>query len=243
IIIDENIAQIYSLNLGDKVLLRTVQGTEEEFFSLRITGITDEQQYLFSPSVFLPLNTWDEVRPKGQVFQGGQTVLNTVILKLEENVSITQMLARLNQLVDGIEVADKETLIRAQPGYSAQQSTVNAQKGFALLIGVLVLGGFFQIQTVQKIPQIGMLKAIGASNKTVAASIFTQIIVVTLMGVALGSVITFLLAVGIPDAVPLQFTLEIIVISLSVLIAIGPIGGVFSIRMATKVEPLIAMGL
>ena len=45
-----------------------------------------------------------------------------------------------------------------------QQTTLNTQQFFTLLIGVLVLGGFFQIQTLQKIGQIGMLKAIGTSN-------------------------------------------------------------------------------
>jgi putative ABC transport system permease protein len=44
-----------------------------------------------------------------------------------------------------------------RPGYSAQQSTLNTQGGFTLFIGILVIGGFFQIQILQKVAQIGVL--------------------------------------------------------------------------------------
>ncbi len=73
------------------------------------------------------------------------------------------------------------------PGYSAQQSTLNTQSVFTLLIGVLVIGGFFQIQMLQKVPQIGVLKAIGASNATVGTAAVLQIVLVTAIGVGLGS--------------------------------------------------------
>ena len=63
-----------------------------------------------------------------------------------------------------MQAVDRVTAYQATPGYSAQQSTLNTQRYFALLIGILVIGGFFQIQTLQKVAQIGMLKAIGAAN-------------------------------------------------------------------------------
>ena len=77
---------------------------------------------------------------------------------------------------------DLVTAYETTPGYKEQQSTLNTQRLFALLIGVLVIGGFFQIQTLQKVPQIGMLKAIGAPNRVVAVAAVTQIIAVTVSG-------------------------------------------------------------
>ena len=90
---------------------------------------------------------------------------------------------------DGIEVTDIPTAIESLPGYSAQQSTLNTQQVFTLLIGVLVVGGFFQIQLLQKIPQIGVLKAIGTSNGIVAGAVVMQIILVTTFGVLLGGMV------------------------------------------------------
>ena len=59
-----------------------------------------------------------------------------------------------NQVLD-VEVSDKVTVYQSTPGFEPQQNTVNTQKFFTLLIGVLVIGGFFQIQTLSGIFPFG----------------------------------------------------------------------------------------
>jgi putative ABC transport system permease protein len=108
---------------------------------------------------------------------------------------------------------------------------------------VLVIGGFFQIQTLQKVPQIGMLKAIGTPNRVVAASAVFQIILVTLFGVLIGSVVAFGMVLGIPPSVPILFSGTSIAIAILALLLIGPFGGMVSVRLALKVEPLTALGM
>jgi putative ABC transport system permease protein len=150
---------------------------------------------------------------------------------------------RLAQKVDGIDVTDKSTAILALPGYTAQQSTLNTQKIFTLLIGVLVLGGFFQIQTMQKVAQIGVLKAIGSPSRTVALAILLQIVLVTLIGVGIGSIGTLLLALVMPGNIPILFAGPTVFSAIALLLLIGPIGGLVSIRLALKIDPLMAIGL
>ncbi|HEX7556633.1 MAG TPA: FtsX-like permease family protein, partial [Leptolinea sp.] len=102
---------------------------------------------------------------------------------------------------------------------------------------------FFQIQLLQKIPLIGVLKAIGASNHIIATSVIAQIVVVTTFGVFLGSAITLLLSVVLPAGIPIVFNGSSVLIAILALLAIGPIGGLVSVRVAIQVEPLIALGL
>ena len=115
------------------------------------------------------------------------------------------MAQRLEEQISNIEVANIKTAIQNVPGYSAQQGTIQTQGVFTLLIGVLVIGGFFQIQILQKVPQIGVLKAIGASNGVVGAAAVLQIVIVTVFGVAVGGLLTFLLSLGFPPTVPIAF--------------------------------------
>jgi putative ABC transport system permease protein len=153
------------------------------------------------------------------------------------------MEAKIMDQVGNVEVVNKETAIRAIPGYLVQQSTLTTQQSFSLLIGVLVIGGFFQIQTLQKVPQIGVLKAIGAQNDTVAAMVIMQIILVTTFGVIFGGIVTWLFSLFIPDTVPLVLELKNLWFAILSLLAIGPLGGLVSVRLATQVEPLRALGL
>ncbi|MGD2166187.1 MAG: hypothetical protein PVH50_11750, partial [Anaerolineae bacterium] len=119
----------------------------------------------------------------------------------------------------------------------------NTQNGFALLIGLLVIGGFFQIQTLQKVPQIGMLKAIGTPNTIIALASLIQIVVINVLGILIGGLVTFGLSLIFPPGIPLAFESSSVIRALGSILVIGPLGGLVSIRLSLRVEPLIALGL
>jgi putative ABC transport system permease protein len=244
VIIDRNIASRTGVKIGDLINIQTIQGTEEKQFKVKVIGLTEGQQYLFAPSVFLPYRTWDTVRPQGAANSGlVEIVSNIVAVRLKNPADQKIVAQRIQQRVLGVEVTDIRTAIESLPGYSAQQSTLNTQQAFTLLIGVLVVGGFFQIQLLQKIPQIGVLKAIGTSNATVAGAVVMQIIIVTTFGVALGGLATAVLALGMPGSVPIAFSGSSVGLAIGLLLAIGPLGGLVSVMRAVTVEPLLALGL
>ena len=243
-VIDARIARQSGLEVGDVLTIKSTQGTEEESYELRVAGITEGRQYFFQPSMFVSLQVWDDVRPKAKTTNTNAALIPSVIaVRLEDPAALESMASFLETRVDGIEVTDIRTAYESAPGYAEQQSTLNTMKGFTFLIGVLVIGGFFQIQTLQKVPQIGMLKAIGTPNRAVALAAILQIILVTLFGVALGGLSTFGLALGLPEGIPVLFTGTSIITAIVALLLIGPIGGMVSIRLALKVEPLTALGM
>jgi putative ABC transport system permease protein len=244
VMIDQRIAESANINVGDYITIKVTQGTEDKFYDLRVTGITDGQQYFFQPSVFVSLAIWDKYRPKADAsVSSSRPVTNIIAVQLEDSANMESMSALIESTVKDVETSDIKTAYESSPGYSAQQNTLNTMKGFTFLIGVLVIGGFFQIQTLQKVPQIGMLKAIGTPNPVVAVSAILQIIFVTVFGVFLGAVAVFGLAIGIPSSVPILFTGTSVLIAIGSLLLIGPIGGMVSIRLALKVEPLTALGM
>jgi putative ABC transport system permease protein len=245
IVLDTSIAETIGAQVGDIVTVTSTQGTEEEYFELKVTGIADGRQYFYQPSAFVSLQIWDEIRPQAAPAnaEAAQPVPNVLAVSLEDTSALTEMAAYLQNRVKDIEVTDIKTAYQSFPGYAQQQGTVNTIKGFTFLIGVLVIGGFFQIQTLQKVPQIGMLKAIGTSNHTVAVAAITQIFIVTLFGVLIGTLTTLGLALGIPAGVPILFQGTAVTIAIIALMLIGPIGGMVSVRMALKVEPLTALGM
>jgi len=244
VIIDQNVVNRAGVGVGDSIVIKTVQGTKEQLFTLNVIGITDGRQYLFQPSVFLPYNTWDEIKPQASNSSSlVETTSNIVAIRVKPGYDPGVVRNNILSQVKDVDITDPQTAIESLPGYSVQQSTLDTQQAFTLLIGVLVIGGFFQIQMLQKIPLIGVMKAIGTSNLIVAASVVFQIILVTTFGVLLGSLVAIGLGMGIPDSVPIIFSGSNVLIAILTLLAIGPIGGLVSVRLAVSVEPLIALGL
>ena len=243
-IIDRTVAQLTRLRVGDSIIVRSTLGNEYEFYELTVVGVTESRKYGLRPSVFVPIVIWDNIRPKAAPTRVEEDpACNVVAVQLEDSAEIERMRALLQTRVDRIEAVDRQTAYENTPGYTEQQSTLNTQNGFALLIGMLVIGGFFQIQTLQKVPQIGMLKAIGAPSWVVALAAMIQIVIVTLFGVVLGGLATAGLSLLIPPSIPIVFELRSGAMALASIFLMGPLGGLLSIRYSLRVEPLIALGL
>ena len=243
-VMDASVAERTNLKIGDEIKIRSTQGTKDEFYTLKIVGLVDEQAYSFQPTLFLPAATWELVRPQSESDLNSDTPNpNIIAVKLKDPAQVEQMKARLQNEIANIEVADIATTINNIPGYTAQQGTVQTQGFFTLLIGILVIGGFFQIQILQKVPQIGVLKAIGASNFVVGVSAVIQIIIVTAIGVGIGTGLNYIFSLVLPAAIPLAFNGAWSLVAILLLLFIGPLGGMVSIIYAVRIEPLKALRL
>jgi putative ABC transport system permease protein len=243
-VIDRGVALRRGIKIGDEITIRSTQGVNDEFFTLKVVGMVEGQSYFFQPTIFVPPATWEKIRPQSEADLNSDTAYpNIIAVKLADPKQAEVMKARLLSNVKNIEVTDIATTINNIPGYSAQQGTVQTQGFFTLLIGVLVIGGFFQIQILQKVPQIGVLKAIGSSNGVVGWAAVIQIIVVTAIGVAIGGGLTYLFSLGLPPTIPFVFNGVRSFAAVILLLSIGPLGGMVSIIYAVRIEPLKALRL
>jgi putative ABC transport system permease protein len=244
VVIDQNVALRSDIKVGDEIKLRSTQGTKDKFYKLKVVGLTEGQAYFFQPSIFVPPSTWEQIRPKSEA-EVNKTVsdINIIAVKLQYPAKVQEIKQKLLDSVANILVADIPVAINNIPGYSAQQVTVQTQGFFTLLIGVLVIGGFFQIQILQKVPQIGVLKAIGSSNAVVGAAAVIQIMVVTAVGVFIGGLFTYIFSLFFPPTIPLVFNGMTSALAVVTLLLIGPIGGLVSVIYAVRIEPLRALRL
>lgn len=244
-IIDQRVIDQSGLKVGDLLVLKSIQGTVEQRFNLMIVGTTDKRGFSLQPSVIVPYLTWDRIRPRGtsEVATNREFISNLVAIQVQEPQRWREVATAIEQYVPEVEAVDRKTAYEATPGYSAQQSTLDTQRYFTLFIGILVVGGFFQIQTLQKVAQIGMLKAIGTSTMTIALSAVTQIVIINALGVAVGALGSLLLGLSFPPTLPIVFSGGAVTSAVLSLLIIGPIGGMVSVWLLLRVEPLTALGL
>jgi putative ABC transport system permease protein len=244
-ILDKRVVDRTGLKVGDTVTVKSIQGTEEKTFDLLVVGTSDGRGFFLQPTLIVPYLTWDKVRPRGagEVNGNSEFISNLVAVRLQETDQWREVAARIEQQVSDVEAVDRTTAYESTPGYSAQQSTLDTQRYFTLFIGILVVGGFFQIQTLQKVAQIGMLKAIGTSTPVIAVSAMSQIIAINAFGVAVGAIGSLLLGLTFPPTLPIVFTGDAVTSAVASLLIIGPLGGLVSVWLLLRVEPLTALGL
>lgn len=242
VIIDANVAERSSIRVGDEIIISTTQGTEEETYTLLVVGQSEGQAYSLQPSIFLPYLTWERVRPQAGDLSG-ELVSNIAVVRVQPGADSAAVAQRIVADVGRVEVVDRTTAYQNTPGYSAQQSTLNTQRYFTFFIGILVIGGFFQIQTLQKVAQIGMLKAVGASNATVGLAAILQIVTINALGVLIGAVGTVALVATFPAGIPIVLTGSAALVAVLSLLLIGPLGGIVSVFALIRIEPLRALGL
>jgi putative ABC transport system permease protein len=117
VLIDSKTAYRSGLAAGDSLTLRTTQGTRDEFYTLRIVGVTDSQQYALQPTVFLPFNTWDRVRPKSEAeVNNPNPVANVILVKLSDPERVSETRERIQSQVSNVEAATLKEASRPCPG-------------------------------------------------------------------------------------------------------------------------------
>ena len=153
---------------------------------------------------------------------------------------VAQQLARS---INNIQIVDIVTAYEALPGYLEQARTFELQKWFLLVIGALVIGGFFQIQLLQRVAQVGVLRAIGISRWLVTLTFLLQVVLITALGIFLGAAITLGLSRLLPPSLPAVFDPTTLATTVGLLMLTGPLGSAVAIRSLLKIEPLAALRL
>lgn len=227
---DRTFLRAAGLAVGDTVQV-SVRLVTMEF---TIVGEIDEGQFFFQPAVYILRDTWRELK-YGANAQDGPVA--SIVLLRGEGLPGTR--------AEGIEVVSKSTAFSNIEGVSGQQSTVMFLRFFGYLIGALVIGVFFYVLTLQKIPNIGVLKALGASNFFVFRQLLVQAVFVAIIGLAVALPLAYLTNWGLdqlPNPVPIAFTAGTWVTTSILLVLMSLIGTIFSGRQVLRVDPIIALG-
>lgn len=227
---DKSFLRAAGLSVGDRVYVPS----RLDEFEFTIVGEVDEGAFFFQPVAFVLIDTWREVRYG--VGAGEVPDASIVLVKGEEVTGLEG---------GDFEVISKEAAFANIEGVSGQQSTVTALRVFGYLIGALVIGIFFYVLTLQKVVQIGLLKALGASPVYVFRQLLIQVLVIVVVGLALSVPLAFVTARALqrlPDEMPIAFTGGSILTTCLLLLATGLVGTLFSLRHIVRVDPIIALG-
>ncbi|MEV4502051.1 ABC transporter permease [Streptomyces klenkii] len=216
--VSERVAREAGLRPGDRVTL----GTEE----LTVSGITEDRSHGHAPAVWTTLAAWQRVSHQAQptalaVDGGGRPAGDAA--RSTKAVSVGEAL-------DGID------------GYAAEHGTLRMIQGFLFVVSALVVGAFFTVWTVQRRPDVAVLKAVGASSAYLVRDALGQAAVVLAAGSVLGAAAGAAGGALASASVPFELGAATVAVPVAAMVLLGLAGSALAVRRITSVDPLTALG-
>ena len=117
--------------------------------------------------------------------------------------------------------------------------------GFALLIGAFGIANILFVSVRERMPQIGIQKALGAPNYLILIQFLTESAVLSSVGGALGILIVVIISLFLEGNSPIPFELTVVSVIEGVVIAlvVGVLSGLVPAYSAAKMDPVKAINM
>ena len=194
-----------------------------------VARIVGDDWYSHSPVVYLALSDWQQLSPHAGAA--------TVVTFTDSNGADMSAVARATQTT----VTSSDDALSALASYKAESSSLTLMTVMLFVISALVIGAFFTVWTVQRIPDIAVLKALGASTGSLVRDALGQAAMVLVVGAAIGTAITALVG-GFLGGIPFVLTTSTTLLPAAAIIALGLIGAALALRFLVTTDPLTALG-
>lgn len=147
---------------------------------------------------------------------------------------------RVNQLGIGLEAHTTKQTIRTilQNYVDEPMKGVQFLRVMLWVAAGLIVTMITYVTTLEKTQELGVMKAIGASNRYVLALTLNQVLLISVAGLTLGIGLAYLAVNAFPIFVLISVRETALVASVSFLVCVA--GGFFAARRALKVDPMIA---
>ncbi len=229
------------VGIGDELIL------DRALTRLVVVGFTEEPRNIgHLPVIYAQLPKWQEATygPPGGPPPGEKLpdilfdFVSIVALQLEEGAD----LAAIDD-ENETKTFDRLGFYAASVGYESEVQTVQMIQSLLVVISALVLGAFFSIWTIQRTREIGLVKALGASNGYLMRDALGQAVLLIALGTVLGLAGT-LWVERLVEGTKFPFMLPVgaVVGAITTLFITGLIGAGLSIKRITSIDPIIALG-
>ncbi len=199
--------------------------------TLTVVGFTHGESYGHSAVGVMTSKTYQGIR--AEATKSDRITFNAVAIKNGAALTFAEA---------DVVMLSKEDIINKIPGHAQEQVTISMILIVLLVLSAAILGVFFYVITIQRIPQFGTLKAVGTPMKMIASMIVWQVLIIAGGSILIGDLLAFGMAAMMPNKMPFSLHVgQAVLISVS-FVLISLISSLFTLIKVAKVDPIIAIG-
>lgn len=231
-VIDEAVhARLRSLALGD-----TVRITGMDF---EIVGFTRNRKMVSAAVVLVPI---EQVRDLLDMTDGGSSF---TLVTAEKGLSAGDLRDRIASALgdDYRAVTKAENIEEWARAMAYIQAVLSAISGVAFVIGALVMTIIVYISVVERMRELGVLKALGATNAAMRWLVVLEAVSIAVPGFVLGAALGSLVATLVPRVIPIEPELPagLFAAAAAITVIVAFVGSIVGMRRAVKVDPVVAL--
>ena len=219
VVVDESLKN-YGISMGDEIQLN---GSETSY---KVVGLTTNSKFFTAPVIYSNLTTY-------WTLQG----------TLDSSRSVSALVLKNDQMISADELTQLtvEEMISRLPGYGTQKNVFAGMIIAMIVITGMIVGIFIYIITIQKLGLYGVMRAQGIQAKTIVWSLFCQIFILSLIGIAFALIGIWAVTLVLP-ATFFFYTNWAAYGALSLVIGLmALLGGMISLPRLLKVDPITAI--
>ena len=250
ILIDAVTARKHDFELGQRVKVLTRAGSGE--FTITGTAGFGKADNLAGATIVI----FDT--PTAQRLFGKEAAFDTIDVVAADGVSSPELARRVAaalppdvETVTGDQVG-QENADAVKQGLSFFGTALLTFAGISLFVGAFIIFNTFSILVAQRIRELALLRALGASRRQVLGSVLTESLLVGLVSSAVGLGLGFLVALGLQGllksfgidlpATGAEFRPRTVLASFAVGVGVTLVAAVGPARRASRVPPVAALG-
>ena len=223
--LSSTLAKDLGVSTGDTVTLAKKDYTVAE--------ISGDRWYSHTPVMLMTLKDW-----QGYAQRTGAEDPYATVLAVDNSTKDTTTVQK-----------DTDTIAASHLGSLTALEAFRSEIGslglmVALLFGIsaLVIGAFFTVWTMQRTADIAVLKALGATTRSLLVDSLGQALVVLVGGIGIGIAVVVGLGMLAQGALPFLLSPLTTVLPAAIMTALGLLGAAFALRSVTSADPLTALG-
>ncbi|MGY0693744.1 ABC transporter permease [Virgibacillus sp. FSP13] len=205
------------IKVGDTVTNNQLNG------DFKVKGFVDQKKFGHAPVAYINMKNYQDIYHVHEM----QMVFIPGLEKAHD--------------VSGLQSFSNKDFLNTIPSYSAEQMSLNMIVWFLVVISGMLFAIFFYMMNVQKIGLYGILKAIGVKTGSLFRMMWSQMVFITVIALALSVALSQVFTMIAPDGMPFNLTTQTTSQLSLIFMFIGFIGATLSGIQIKKVEPLQAI--